>query len=236
MLTLYYARPSLYSRPVWLALLEKKLSFELIPLKLDGDQLTSKFRSLNPFGRIPVLVDNNFRIFESSAILDYLEVKYPMPALLPTKAEILTKVRMVQMIATNELLPAVAGLLIHDQNPPELEYARQRAINVLAFFEQILENHPYFGGEQLTLAEIVSGTIIPDLPKLGIPLINYPKLDNWAKRLLLRESWQQIQLSSEELNNFKRSMRLLPKIWQKRRRQRMNALAKPHSTSSSVAN
>ncbi len=62
MLTLYYARPSVYSRPVWLALLEKKLPFESIHLKMDGDRFTSEFSQISPFYRIPVLVDRNLPI------------------------------------------------------------------------------------------------------------------------------------------------------------------------------
>lgn len=73
MLRFYSQKFSLYSRPVWIALLEKKLPFELIELALDGDQWQPEFLAINPFGRVPVLVDNDFSIFESSSILDYLE-------------------------------------------------------------------------------------------------------------------------------------------------------------------
>jgi glutathione S-transferase len=151
MLTLYYNRFSLYSRPVWLALLEKNLSFDLVSLKLNGDQFEEEFLAINPFSRIPVLIDDDLQIVESLAILDYLEAKYPTPALLPTQAKVLAKVRMVQSIAINELLPAVVGLIIHLKNPSELEYARQRAMNVLSFFEDLLEDKPYFAGEQFTI-------------------------------------------------------------------------------------
>lgn len=49
MLKLYYARPSLYARPVWLALLEKQLHFELVPINLSGDRFEPEFLGLNPF-------------------------------------------------------------------------------------------------------------------------------------------------------------------------------------------
>ncbi|MCU0535735.1 MAG: glutathione S-transferase family protein [Hydrococcus sp. Prado102] len=219
MLTLYYNRFSLYSRPVWLALLEKNLSFDLVSLQLNGDQFEAEFLAINPFSRIPVLIDDDLQIVESSAILDYLEAKYPTPALLPTQAKELAKVRMVQAITINELLPAAVGLIIHLKNPLELEYARQRAINVLNFFEDLLQELPYFAG-QFTIAEIVAGTLVPDLPKLGISLELYPRLDRWSQYLLSRESWQTTQANPEEFDNFQRRLRVLVKIWQKRRRQR----------------
>jgi glutathione S-transferase len=221
MLTLYYNRFSLYSRPVWLTLLEKNLSFNLVSFQLNGDQFEEEFLAINPFSRIPVLIDDDLPIVESSAILDYLEAKYPTPALLPTQAEVLAKVRMVQAITINELLPAVVGLIINYKNPSELEYAKQRAINVLVFFEDLLQDRSYFAGEQFTIAEIVAGTIIPDLPRLGISLASYPNLDRWSKHLILRKAWQTTRPNSEEFAIFQRHLRVLVKIWQKRRRQRI---------------
>lgn len=220
MLTLYYARPSLYSRPIWLALLEKKLPFELVHLKMDGDQFSSEFSQISPFNRIPALVDNNLPIIESVAILDYLEAKYPSPSFLPSDAKTLARVRMVQMVGLNELIPAAGGLFIYQNNPSELAYAQQRILRVLNLLEEVLGDNHYFAGEQLTLAEIVTGTLIPELSRCDIGLTNYPKLSKWCERLLERESWQQIRLSDEEFANFKRRLKVLRKIWQKRRRQK----------------
>lgn len=229
MLKLYYARPSAYVRPVWLALLEKQLPFELIPVDLSGEQFEPEFLALNPFSHVPVLVDGDFRVIESLAILDYLEARFPSPSLLPTDAAALAKVRMVQLVTLNELLPAIFKLLVQDENPSgksvELEYAQLRALNTLSFLEDLLSDSLYFAGEQLTLAEIVAGTLIYRMPDLGIALTDYPRLRDWSERLLARPTWQQIELSSEEWSTFKRRMRVIPKIWQRRRHQRMNALS-----------
>lgn len=228
MLKLYYARPSAYARPVWLALLEKQLTFELIPVDLSGKQFEPEFIALNPFSHIPVLVDGDFRVIESLAILDYLEAKYPTPSLLPTDAIALAKARMAQLVALNELLPAVIKLIINEdqaEKSADLEFAQLRAINTLNFLENLLGDSHYFAGEQLTMAEIVAGTFIYRMPSLGIPLTDYPKLQVWSERLLLRPAWQQIELSSEEWNSFKRHIKVIPKIWERRRRQRISSLS-----------
>jgi glutathione S-transferase len=229
MLKLYYARPSAYARPVWLALLEKQLPFELIPVDLSGEQFEPEFLALNPFSHVPILVDGDFRVIESLAILDYLEARYPERSLLPSDAIALARVRMVQLVTLNELLPTVFKLLVHDENSSEklaeLEYAQLRAINTLSFLENLLGDSLYFASEQLTLAEIVAGTLVYRMPDLGIALTNYPKLNVWSERLLSRPTWQQIELNSEEWSNFKRRMRVIPKVWQRRRRQRANILS-----------
>lgn len=75
MMKFYYSRLSINARRVWVTLLEKKIEFEPILLKLNGDQFQPEFLKLNPFHHIPVLVDEDLKIFESLAILDYLEAK-----------------------------------------------------------------------------------------------------------------------------------------------------------------
>ncbi len=228
MLKLYYARPSVYARPVWLALLEKQLPFELISVDLSGKQFEPEFLAVNPFSHVPVLVDGDFRVIESLAILDYLEARYPDRALLPTEARAVASVRMVQLVVFNELLPAVFKLLIHPEaageTSSEIEYAQLRATTALTFLASLLGNNQYFAGDQVTLAEIVAGTIVPGMPSLGVSLAPYPGLESWSKRLLARPTWQQIALSAEEWSTFRRRMRVIPKLWQRRRRQRVTAL------------
>ena len=129
MLTLYYARPSAYARPVWLALLEKQLPFELVAMDLSGNQFEPEFLAVNPFSHVPVLVDGDFRVLESLAILDYLEARYPERALLPTSPTALARVRMVQLVTLNELLPAVFRLLLQGERPGETSGERSSMLN-----------------------------------------------------------------------------------------------------------
>lgn len=224
MISFYYAKPSLFSRPVWITLLEKDLKFEPIYVNMGGDQFTPEFRALNPFCRIPVLVDNGLTITESQAILDYLDLQYPQPKLLPPSAQAVAKVRQVQMIAVNELVPAIGECLM--KKPDQQTYAKHRAVTVLNMFEGLLEA-PYFGGDGLSLADIVAGSLVPVLGDLGFTLDQQPKLQRWLQMLMARPAWQQTQLSAPEKDRFMRSIRALAKLWQKRRRQRADALLVP---------
>ncbi len=204
MLKLYHIPPSVNSRRVWIALLEKELPFEEVLVKLDGDQYQSEFLEINPFHHIPVLVDDGFRIVESLAILDYLEAKYPAPSLMPTDAKAIATVRMVQQVTLNELWSPMIRLSSEamgfvKNDPQKLEKAHQQVLTVLNFFENLLRNSPYFGGTHLTLADITAGTMVPQLPSIGVLLNNYPKLSDWIERLMARPSWQKSQPSPEEI-------------------------------------
>jgi glutathione S-transferase len=76
MLKFYYAPISANSRRVWITLLEKQIPFEPIIVDLDGEQFQAEFTAINPLQRVPAIVDNQLRIIESLAILDYLDVRY----------------------------------------------------------------------------------------------------------------------------------------------------------------
>lgn len=211
MLKLYHQPISFNSRRPWIALIEKGLDFELIEMQLDGDQFQPEFVALNPFHHIPVLVDDDFRVVESLAILDYLEAKYPTPSLLPKEEKALAIVRMVEMVTVNELLPAINPLLRQmiglDSEPEKIEEAKKKATIVLNFFEQLLGDRAYFGSEQLTLADIVAGSSILFLPQMGVTFNS--KLQNWSDRIMQRPSWQTTQPTPETIAAFKSRIKTL---------------------------
>jgi glutathione S-transferase len=63
---------------VWLALEHKRIAYALKNMSYDaGDFKNPTFRSLNPRQRVPVIVDNDFALYESAAIVEYLEDKQP---------------------------------------------------------------------------------------------------------------------------------------------------------------
>ncbi|MFE1747163.1 glutathione S-transferase family protein [Coleofasciculus sp. H7-2] len=211
MLTLYHEPISPNSRRVWITLLEKKLEFELVEIKLDGEQFQPDFMAISPFHHIPALVDDGFKMVESLAIMDYLEAKYPTPAMLPKDGKDLAVVRMVQLVTVNELFPAtfplipkILGLPGGDQE--KIEQAHQKITTVLKFFENLLGDRPYFGSQNLTLAEVVAGTVIPWLSQGGVSLSDYPKLSAWCDRLMAREAWQATEATPEVMEAFKSRM------------------------------
>ncbi|MCT7949820.1 glutathione S-transferase family protein [Ancylothrix sp. C2] len=204
MLKLYHTPLSFNSRRVWMALLEKELEFELIELKLDGDQFKPEFVELNPFHHIPVLVDGDFSVFESLAILDYLEAKYPQPALLPSDPQALAKARMVEMVTVNELAPVFMQLVLEalgmeESNPEKAAKQKPQINKVLQFFEKSLGDDVYFGGQSINRADIVAGTIVYPLPMFDFPLDNYAKLSAWCNRLEELPSWKETEVSPVEV-------------------------------------
>jgi glutathione S-transferase len=213
MLKLYHQPLSQNSRRVWILLLEKGIEFELVEMKIDGDQMQPEFLALNPFHHIPVLIDDGFNIVESLAILDYIEAKYPT-GMLPTDAKDLATVRMVQMLTVNELSPAMYPLInqmmeFAPVDSQKLAEANQKIATVLKFFEGLLGDKDYFGGEKLSLGDIVVGCSVTLLPILGFGLIDYAKIGQWCDRITQRPAWQYTQPTPEAIDAFKERMKAL---------------------------
>ena len=214
MLKFYYSQLSVNARRVWVTLLEKNLEFDPILMKLNGDQFQPEFLKLNPFHHIPVLVDNDFSIFESLAILDYLEAKYAEPSFMPQKAEEIALVRTIELVTVNELPPAsivlMKDMLEVEVAAKQIEKAKQTMATVLQYFEANLDgNNPYFIGEQLTYADIVAGTAVDAIPLLGISLEPYPKVTVWLNNLRQRSSWQQTAPTPEQIETSKAVMKAI---------------------------
>ena len=79
----YYGSGSPYAWRVWLALEHKGIPYHRKTLSFDaGDLKTAEFGALNPRRRVPVLVDDDFALAESAAIVEYIEERWPSgPAL-----------------------------------------------------------------------------------------------------------------------------------------------------------
>ncbi len=90
-------KPTLYSFwrssaafRVRIALNLKGIEYKVIPVHLrkgGGEQLQESYQALNPNGLVPLYIDAGVTLHQSAAIIEFLEEKYPKPALLPTKIE-----------------------------------------------------------------------------------------------------------------------------------------------------
>ncbi|MGF1541623.1 MAG: glutathione S-transferase family protein [Pleurocapsa sp.] len=212
MLQFYYHPLSPFARRVWITLLEKQLNFEPIIVNLErGEQLKPKFLQLNPFRRIPLVVDGKFQIIESLAIMDYLEVKYPENPLLPGNPELLAKVKMAQSITNHELGSPVISLIFNDTDSIKIAKAKRKLNRICKFLSELLDEAAYFGGDRLSLGDIVAGNGLILINKLGFNFENFPKIDRYCQRLMKREAWQTTQPSSQQIEVWKTVARTLIK-------------------------
>lgn len=125
-LKFYYLSGSPFAWKVWLALEHKALRFDLEVLSADaGDLKSPAFLSLNPRGKVPVVVDDGFALSESAAIVEYLDERYGSsgPPLWPTDDRVRAIARRIAIEGETYIYPPlrrlVAELLMRKDGAPE---------------------------------------------------------------------------------------------------------------------
>lgn len=99
MITLYEHPLSPYAQKVKIALREKGEAFELkMPGGIGAGGAAGEFAEANPRAEVPVLIDGDVRIFDSTIILEYIEDRFPTPALLPKTPAERARVRMIEEV------------------------------------------------------------------------------------------------------------------------------------------
>ncbi|MGC5700780.1 glutathione transferase [Pseudomonas sp. NFXW11] len=95
-----------YALSVFVALREKGIDFQMLPLDLDAEaQHAPDYARLSQTQRVPTLVHDGFALAESSAIAEYLEELYPEIAVYPRDRQLRAKARQVQAWLRSDLLP-----------------------------------------------------------------------------------------------------------------------------------
>jgi glutathione S-transferase len=98
MIRLYYASGSPFAWRVHLALEEKAIPYEPKLLSFQaGDLKKPDYLAISPHGKVPAITDGTLSLYESQAIVEYLEEKYPDKPLLPDEPEARARVRVEEL-------------------------------------------------------------------------------------------------------------------------------------------
>ncbi len=159
----------------------ERLSVDL----LAGGQRRAEFTELNPFGHVPVLVDDGIVIRDSSAILVYLGRKYGRGRWLPVDA--LGEARVAEWLATatSDVSegPGRARLIEVFGVSGNLAEARKLAHRVFAVFDRHLEHHAFLAGRGPTIADVANYTGLALAPEGGVEISAYENVRRWFERL-----------------------------------------------------
>jgi glutathione S-transferase len=193
---LYYFPASTFSRRVRIALLEKNISCELLELNLPGGQHKEEwYAALNPYTKVPTLVDGDLALYESAAILSYLEATHPTPALVPNDTRGRALVDMHVRLCDAHLGRYAGAVLFPKRFVPEanwdrpaMEAARKEIDRHLTIVERELGDRHYLVGESFTLADLAYLPFLHFLTMLEVSA--GPHVKAWAERLLARPSAQ----------------------------------------------
>lgn len=160
MIKLYGTPPTRALRAIWL-LNELGLKYQMLPVDiLKGETREPDFLALNPAGKVPVLVDGDLVITESSAIQLYLADKYSQAGFIPETVEDRAKMyRWIFFLAT-EIEQPLWRIARHTFLYPEekqlaqdVDLARQECLEMLAVLEQHMKTHEFMVAGRLSVAD-----------------------------------------------------------------------------------
>jgi glutathione S-transferase len=174
-ITLYDADRCPYCARTRIALAEKGVEYETV--EIDLDDRPSWIYEKNPLGRVPVLEDDAFVLPESAVINEYLEERYPEPALWPADAAERAFGRLL-VFRFDQLSKPYYALR------REEEGARDRLDAELAKLNAVLDAQPYLSGREYGLADVA---YVPWLlrarDRMGVGLGSFGAIADWLARL-----------------------------------------------------
>jgi glutathione S-transferase len=179
-ITLYDADRCPYCARVRIVLAEKGVEYETV--EVDLDDRPAWIYEKNPLGRVPVLEEDAFVLPESAVIDEYLEERYPEPALWPADAAERAFGRLL-VFRFDQLSKPYYALRRGDDG------AAERLDAELAKLNAALAARPFLSGREFGLADVA---YVPWLlrarDRMGVQLGAFPALEDWLERLAGRSS------------------------------------------------
>ncbi len=158
---------------------ELGIPYEFVLLDMSvGEHHQPEFLKINPFGKVPAIVDGDFALFESGAILLYLNRKYSQTQLSIEQEAIYTQ---WTLFANATIGPGIF-----------VEASRERELpKLMTPLNEILSKQPYLLGTEFSVVDVAVGSILAYIPlMLKLDLSAYPAVVNYIQALSARPAFK----------------------------------------------
>jgi glutathione S-transferase len=203
MLTLYHLWLNPFCRKVRLALLEKRIEFDMCTENVW--ERREVFLALNPTGEVPVLIEENgIALSGSDAIVEYLDETQPELSLFGTtpleRAEARRlvywfdrkfNIEVTENLVTEKMMKRFLGL-----GEPDSQVVRAGHANIhthLNYISYLVDRRNWLAGDNLTIADLAASAHLSTIDYLGdVPWNDYPAARDWYSRIKSRPSFRPI--------------------------------------------
>lgn len=159
---LYEFPPTRSIRARW-TLQELEVDFEPIQIRLlEGEGQTPEYLRINPAGKVPALVDGDFVLTESVAIVVYLAEKYPQKRLIPTDLHQRAQLNRWMLFAVTELEQPLWRIAKHSflypeeqRIPADIELAKEEFRSMAAVMENHMQGREFVVGDHVTVGDFI---------------------------------------------------------------------------------
>lgn len=197
MIKLYEHPLSAYAMKAKIGLLEKGIDFEaVVPAGMMDGRKETGFLDASPRGEIPALVDGEVTVFDSTIILEYLEDKWPNPALLPRAPAERARVRMIEDVmdslyeANNWGLGEVLRFKRATGPLADQMVAKAHAnlTQLQSWLDKQLGDRPWFNGDTFGWGDVACAPYVARSSAAGHPPPAGSALAGWLDRVAARPS------------------------------------------------
>jgi len=203
-LTLYGLKMSTCTRRALLVLEEKNAHFEFKEVNLQkGEHKSPEFLERQPFGVIPVLYDDDFKVYESRAIVRYLDETLPGVSLTPKdpKHRALVEQWISIEMSYHKKADEIVGELMFSKmfgrtpNMANVEAHSKVVHDLYKIMDKHLAGKTYLVGDSFTIADLVFMPYLDYLLKcegFGNVLDAYPNVKHWWTTISSRPAWKKV--------------------------------------------
>lgn len=192
------------TRKVLMTFAEKGVTPDFTRVELaKGEHKQPAHTALQPFGQVPVLVDGEFVLYESRAIMRYLDQVLPGPSLTPADPRARARMEQWLSVETSNFTPHAMKIIYQavfarwrgqEGDPAKIEEGRAGTLKALPVLEEALAAAPFLAGADLSLADI---SYMPYLQYLdqggqGDLVAGFPHVADWWARLRARPTWASV--------------------------------------------
>jgi glutathione S-transferase len=173
---------------------EKRLDFA------KGEHKTPEYLALNPNGAVPTLVDGDYVLTESRAIMQYLASKKPESGLLPRDEAARADVTRWQFWDASHFSPHLAALAFErllkgmmgmgDPDARKIEEALGSFRRFGAVLNKRLDGKQYVVGNALTIADLTLASSMMYSQRAEVPVADFPNVQSWFARISDLEAWK----------------------------------------------
>ena len=189
---------SMFGAKVEIAAHEKAIDFELVMVPFDPargyDPKHPDVLRINPKRQVPVLIDGELELFDSTQIFEYLEDRKPVPALWPTQRSERARARQLELCSDEVYFPHIIRLMGLEETPddPAAKAARDAAADYYRRMERVLAGREFLAGTY-SFADIAFYMAQLFGARKGAPMTaETPNLLAWRDRMTTRPAVRRV--------------------------------------------
>ncbi|HEV2336223.1 MAG TPA: glutathione S-transferase family protein [Stellaceae bacterium] len=189
-----------YVRAALLALEEKGADYTLAAMKF-GTLKQEPHLARHPFGRIPAFEHNGWMLYETQAILRYVDAVIPGPSLQPAEPRAAARMAQLLGVTVGSVMPQVSATISFNRlvaprfgmpvNEARISEAVPNARICMGEIGRLMDSHPWLAGETLSLADLLLAPHLSMFALTGegkVILEDHPRLTEWLTRMEARPS------------------------------------------------